>query len=276
MELNLLFNFWKPVLEILIIWWVIYALFRLIQGTRAVQVMMGVILFAIMFYLSRFLGLQTIAWVMGKLLAIGVIALLIIFQPELRRALARLGQNTMIRSFFKEGGTMDEVVKACDVMSKKKIGALIAIEREVGLKNYVESGISMDAHVSSELLLSIFFPKSPLHDGGVIIVGDRIASCGSLFPLTQNVNISKTLGTRHRAAIGLTEETDAVSIVVSEETGGISVSVHGKLTRDLDDEGLRRVLKSLFKTQADEKFSFLGLWRGTKSEDQLADRQPGS
>ncbi len=269
-------SFWKPVLEILIIWWVIYALFRLIQGTRAVQVMMGVILFALMFYLARFIGLQTINWVMGKLLAIGVIAVLIIFQPELRRALARLGQNTMLRSFFKEGGTMDEVVKACEVMSKKKVGALIAIEREVGLKNYVESGISVDAQVSSELILSIFFPKSPLHDGGVIIVGDRIASCGSLFPLTQNVNISKTLGTRHRAAIGLTEETDAVSIVVSEETGGISVSVYGKLTRDLDGEGLRRVLKSLFKSKEEERFSFLGLWRGTKSEDQLADKQPGS
>lgn len=269
--MEIILSFWKPALEILIIWWVIYALFRLIQGTRAVQVMMGVILFALAFQLSRILGLQTINWVMGKLLAIGVIALLIIFQPELRRALARLGQNTMIKSFFKEGGIMDEVVKACEVMSRKKIGALIAIEREVGLKNYVESGISIDAQVTSELLLSIFYPKSPLHDGGIILVGDRIASCGSLFPLTQNVNISKSLGTRHRAAIGLTEETDAVSIVVSEETGGISVSVFGKLTRDLDGDGLRRVLKNLFKSPEGERFPFLWLWRGSKSEDQLAE-----
>ncbi|MBI4971115.1 MAG: TIGR00159 family protein [Candidatus Omnitrophica bacterium] len=267
---------WKPILEVIIIWWVIYALFRLIQGTRAVQVLMGVIFFALMFQLTRLMGLQTINWVMGKLLAIGVIALLIIFQPELRRALARVGQNTMLRSFLKEGGILDEVVRACEVMSKKKVGALIAVEREVGLKNYVESGIAIDAQVTSELLLSIFFPKSPLHDGGVIIVGDRIASSGSLFPLTQNVNISKSLGTRHRAAIGLTEETDAVSIVVSEETGGISVSVYGKLTRDLDGEGLKRVLKGLFKSKGKEKFSFTGLWRGFKNEGEVADRQSGT
>ncbi|MBI4397879.1 MAG: TIGR00159 family protein [Candidatus Omnitrophica bacterium] len=274
--MDYIFSFWKPILEILIIWWVLYALFRLIQGTRAVQVMMGVILFALMFYLVRFIGLETINWVMEKLLAIGVIALLIIFQPELRRVLARMGQNTLLRTFFQEGGIMDEVVKACEVMSKKKIGALIAIEREVGLKNYVESGVLIDAKVSSELILSIFFPKSPLHDGGIIIVEDKIASCGSLFPLTQNVNISKTLGTRHRAAIGLTEETDAVSIVVSEETGGISVSVYGKLTRDLDAEGLRRVLKSLFKSNEKERFSFLGLWRGIKNEGEPANKQPGA
>ena len=275
--MDFILGLWRPILEILIIWWVLYSLFRLIQGTRAVQVVMGVIFFILIFQFARLLGLQTINWALGKLLAIGVIALLIIFQPELRRALARVGQNTMLRSFLQEGGIMDEVVKACEVMSKKKIGALIAIEREVGLKNYVESGIPIDAQVSSELLLSIFYPKSPLHDGGVIIVGDRIASCGSLFPLTQNVNISKTLGTRHRAAIGLTEETDAVSLVVSEETGGISVSVYGKLTRDLDGEGLRRVLKSLFKSKGSERFSFLGIWRGVKSDDdQFAEKQSGT
>ena len=246
--MTFILTLWKPILEIIIIWWVIYALFRLIQGTRAVQVLMGVIFFALMFQGTRLLGLQTINWVMGKLLAIGVIALLIIFQPELRRALARLGQNTMLRSFLKEGGLLDEVVRACEVMSKKKVGALIAIEREVGLKNYVESGISIDAQVTTELLLSIFFPKSPLHDGGVIIVGDRIASCGSLFPLTQNTNISKSLGTRHRAAIGLTEETDAVSIVVSEETGRISLAIEGQFLSNISaSEVEERLKKYLFE-----------------------------
>jgi len=266
---------WRPLLEIVIIWWVIYALFRLVQGTRAVQVLMGLIVIALVFQMAKLMDLVNITWVMEKLLAIGVIALLIIFQPELRRALARVGQNAMMRSSLKEGGLLDEIINACDLMSKKRIGGLIAIQGEMGLRNYIESGINLNAEVSSELLLSIFNPKSPLHDGGVIIIGDRIVSSGSLFPLTQNVKISKMLGTRHRAAIGLTEETDAVTIVVSEETGGISVSVHGKLTRDLDADGLRRVLTSLFKSGS-ERFSFLNLWRGFKSEDKLAYRKSGS
>lgn len=191
--------------------------------------------------------LTTINWVLTKLFAVGVLAFLILFQPELRRGLARIGQNTMFSPFLKKGGTVDEIVEACQRMSRIKRGALIAIERETGLKNYIESGIPIDAKVSAELLITLFATNTPTHDGAVIIEGDRIASAGSLFPLTQNQNLPRVLGTRHRAAIGITEETDAVCIVVSEETSAISVSVYGKLTRNLDEENLRRVLKSLFR-----------------------------
>lgn len=238
---------WRPILEILFIWMLIYWLIRFFQGTRAVQVLMGLLILAIIFNIAKVLELHTINWVLTKLFAVGVVAFLIIFQPELRRGLARIGQNTMFGSFLKKGGTVDEVVQACEHLSRSKIGALIAIERDVGLKNYIESGLLLDAKVSAELLITLFSPNTPTHDGGVIIQGDRIVSCGSLFPLSPNPQLSRSLGTRHRAAVGLTEESDAVCIVISEETGAISVSVYGKLTRDLDPESLRRVLTSLFR-----------------------------
>ena len=239
---------WRPVLEIVFIWALVYSLIRFFQGTRAMQVLIGLLILAALFNFAKWLGLYTVNWVLTKLFAVGVVAILIIFQPELRRALARIGQNTFRGSFLKKGGTVDEVVQACELLSRKRIGALIAIEREIGLKSYIESGIMVDGKISAEVLISIFTPNTPTHDGGVIVVGTRIASCGSLFPLSQNMDLSRSLGTRHRAAIGLTEESDAVCVIVSEETGAISVSVHGKLTRDLDPEGLKRVLLSLFRT----------------------------
>lgn len=238
---------WRPILEILFIWVLLYSFIRFFQGTRAVQVLMGLLILAIIFNIAKALELNTINWVLTKLFTVGVVAFLIIFQPELRRALARIGQNTMFGPFLKKGGTIDEVVQACEHFSRSKIGALIAVERDVGLKNYIESGLALDAKVSAELLITLFFPNNPTHDGGVIIQGERITSCGSLFPLSQNPQLSRSLGTRHRAAVGLAEETDAACVVVSEETGAISVSVYGKLTRDLDGEGLRRVLTSLFR-----------------------------
>ena len=240
---------WKSILEIAFIWVLIYFMIRFFQGTRAVQVLMGLILLMIVFNVAKILELSTINWVLTKLFAVGVLAFLILFQPELRRGLARIGQNTIFNPFLKKGGTVDELVEACQRMSKMKRGALIAVEREAGLRNYIESGIPIDAKVSSELLMTIFATNTPTHDGAIVIEGDRIASAGSLFPLSQNPQLPRSLGTRHRAAIGLTEETDAVCVVVSEETGAISVSVYGKLTRDLDEEGLRRVLKSLFRPE---------------------------
>jgi len=265
-------SLWRPILEILILWSFVYLLFRLFQGTRAVQVLMGLTVFVFIFLIAKLLGLQSINWVMEKLLAIGVIAILIIFQPELRRALARLGQNTMLSSLLKEGGPLDEIVDACQMLSEKRIGALIAIQREIGLKNFTESGVPVDAKVSSELLMTIFHPKSPMHDGGVVIIGDRIASCASLFPLTQNASISKMLGTRHRAGIGLTEETDAVTLIVSEETGKIALSVYGKLTKDLDVDGVKRILKSLFKSNSD-RFSLFNLWRTFRDGNELVHKK---
>lgn len=238
---------WKSILEIAFIWVLIYFMIRFLQGTRAVQVLTGLVILVIIFNVAKILELSTINWVLTKLFAVGVLAVLILFQPELRRGLARIGQNTIFNPFLKKGGTVDEVVEACQRMSKMKRGALIAIAREAVLKNYIESGIPLDAKISAELLVTIFASNTPTHDGAVIIEGDRVAAASSLFPLSQNPSLSRSLGTRHRAAIGLTEETDAVVVVVSEETGAISVSVYGKLTRDLDEEGLKRVLKSLFK-----------------------------
>lgn len=264
---------WKSILEIGFIWVLIYSVIRFFQGTRAVQVLMGLVLLMVLFNVAKILQLSTINWVLTKLFAVGVLAFLILFQPELRRGLARIGQNTIFNPFLKKGGTVDELVEACQRMSKMKRGALIAIERDAGLKNYIESGIPIDGKVSSELLMTIFATNTPTHDGAIVIEGDRIASAGSLFPLSQNAGLPRTLGTRHRAAIGLTEETDAVCVVVSEETGAISVSVYGKLTRDLDEEGLRRVLKSLFRPEergkafldyVQQRFRFTNLGRREK------------
>ena len=254
MMMDTLLAIWRPLLEILFIWALLYYLIRFFEGTRAMQVLMGLVILALIFNIAKFLQLNTINWVLTKLFAVGVVAFLIIFQPELRRALARIGQNTFLGAFLKRGGTIDELAEACEYLSRNRIGAIMAIEREVGLRNYIESGIVLDAKVSAELLITLFFPNTPTHDGGVIIQSERIASCGSLFPLSQNTALARSLGTRHRAAIGLTEETDAVCVVVSEETGAISAAVYGKLTRDLDAEGLRKVLQSLFKPVENKSF----------------------
>lgn len=238
---------WRPILEIIFIWALIYYFIRFFQGTRAIQVLMGLLMLAVVFNIAKFLQLNTIIWVLTNLFAVGVVAFLIIFQPELRRALARIGQNTMGTGFLKKGGTIDEVVQTSEHLSRKKIGGLIAIERDIGLRNYIESGMVLDAKISAELLITLFTPNTPTHDGGVIVQNDRIASCGSLFPLSQNTSLARNYGTRHRAAMGLSEETDAVCVIISEETGNISVAVYGKLTRALDGDNLRNILASLFK-----------------------------
>lgn len=244
---------WRPVLEILFIWVLVYYMIRFFEGTRALQVLMGLIFLAIIFNIAKALELNSINWVLTKLFAVGVVAFLIIFQPELRRALARIGQNTLMGGILKKGGTIDELIQACEHLSRNRIGALIAIEREVGLKNYIESGILLDAKISAEIFIALFSQNTPTHDGGMIVQGDRVAACGSLFPLSQNTAIARSLGTRHRAAMGLTEESDAVCVIVSEETGTISVAVYGKLTRAQDHEELRKILTSLFKSTEQSK-----------------------
>lgn len=253
MSLGYLLSFWRPLVEVLFIWVLIYYLIRFFQGTRAMQVLMGLIMLAVIFNIAKIFQLHIINWVLTKLFAVGVVAILIIFQPELRRALARIGQQTIFGNFLKKGGTVDELIQACEHLSRNKIGALIAIEREVGLKNYIENGIILDARVSADLLITLFFPNNPTHDGGIVIEGGRLASCGCLFPLSQNTDLSKSLGTRHRAAIGLTEESDAVCVIVSEETGMISVAVYGELKRDLNPEELRKVLTEIFKEDEPKK-----------------------
>ncbi|MBM3253013.1 MAG: TIGR00159 family protein [Candidatus Omnitrophica bacterium] len=244
---GLFLKIWKPAIEIIVLWFVFYRILLFIKNTRAVQVLKGLILLAIIFLIIQKLELDILNWILTKLFALSIFAFLIIFQPELRHALAKIGQDHIFGFFMKEEHIIDEIVNSVIELSKKKIGALIAIEREAGLKNYIETGTVIDSKVTGELLETIFMPNSLLHDGGVIIQSDRIAAAGCLFPLTQNQRISRALGTRHRAAIGLTEETDAVVLVVSEETGAISISLEGGLSRDLDKDALERILKELYK-----------------------------
>ncbi len=243
----------KFLVEIAILWFVFYMLLLFIKGTRALQVLKGIIIIVIIFLVTKELQLQTINLILTKLFTISVIAFLIIFQPELRRGLARIGQFGI---FSGQQQALDEIVKAALILSKKKIGALVAIEREIGLKPYIESGIKLDGQVTSELLCTIFTPHTPLHDGGVVVQGSIIAAAGCLFPLTQNPHVSSSLGTRHRAAMGLSEETDAVVVVVSEETGDVSISVGGRLTRHLDEKEFGRVLGNIFRPKRSRKTIF--------------------
>jgi diadenylate cyclase len=233
----------KILLEILILWYVIYITLVFIKGTHAAQLLKGLILLILVFVLSQQFKFEAINWVMTRFFAISIVAFLVIFQPELRKALARLGRFGI---FHENIEILDEVAAAALLLSKQKIGAIIAIERETSLKPYIESSTLLDAAVSRELILSIFTPPSPIHDGGIVIQAGRIAAAGCLFPLGEGGGLSYEIGTRHKAAMGLSEETDAVVIVVSEETGAISMSIGGKLTRDLDKENFSKVLKGIF------------------------------
>jgi diadenylate cyclase len=244
---------WKPIIEIGILWLILYRLFVFIKGTRAVQVLRGIIIIAIIFFLTQQLRFDVINWIFMKLFALSVIAFLIVFQPEMRSGLARIGREKVFGNIITEERTIEEITKSAYMLSKKKIGAILAIQREVSLEPYMESGVAIDSNLTSELLNTIFMPNTPLHDGGVIIHGDRIVAAGCLFPLTQNPDVNKLLGTRHRAAIGLSEETDAVCVVVSEETGIISVANAGKLTHDLDRERLINHLRALLYRPKKEK-----------------------
>lgn len=260
---------WKALIEILILWFVIYRLLLFIKGTRAVQILIGLIVVLFTFLLTQQLHLDILSWILTKLLTLSVFAFLIIFQPELRRGLAHIGGQHVFGSMLKEEQIIDEIIKACVWLSKRKIGALIAIEREVGLKTYIESGILIDSKVSTELLTTIFIPDVPMHDGGTIIEGDRIAAAGCLFPLTQNPHITKTMGTRHRAAMGLTEETDAVCIVVSEETGSISMAKAGKLVQDMNEDNLRAGLLDLYRPK-ESKSLLRSLLQVKKEKDGIS------
>lgn len=230
-------------IEILILWYVIYMILLFVKGTRTEQLLKGLVIIGAIFVAAQQLKLEAISWVMVSLFPLSVIALIVIFQPELRQGLARLGQFGI---YQEEEGIMDEISRAASYLSSKKTGALIAIEREGGLKTYIESGVPVDGKVTKELIISIFSSKAPLHDGAVIIEHGRIVAAGCLLPLSQETNISKSFGTRHRAAIGLSEETDAVCVVVSEETGAISISLGGKLMHNISEENLVKLLKEIF------------------------------
>jgi diadenylate cyclase len=242
---------YRPVLEITIMAVFFYFIFIFIRGTRTVQVVKGLIILVFIFFLAQKLHLVTISWLLTRFFTFSIIACVVIFQPELRKALATLGRRPFFSPYIVEEEVFDALVSSAATLSAKKIGGLIAIERYTGLRNYVDSGIKLDAKISSELIHTIFMPSTPLHDGGVVIQGDRVAAASCLFPLSQKPNLNRSLGTRHRAAIGLTEETDAVVIVISEETGTISVVSEEKIVRDFDEMSLKKKLKEILVKNKD-------------------------
>jgi diadenylate cyclase len=236
------------IIDILLVALVIYEFLVLIKGTRAALMLVGVAVVGFAFYFSRLGELTTLNWLISTLLPYGVFALIVVFAPELRQALTRMGRKiTLSRAQTSEADAYDDIVLAANLFSQNQTGALIVIEREIGLRTYIESGVPLDAHISYDLLATIFRPSAPLHDGAVIVQKDRVAAAACFLPLSMNPVLSTQLGTRHRAGIGVTEETDAISVIVSEETGSISVAVGGGIERDLSVEQLRERLGGLLR-----------------------------
>lgn len=251
------------IIDILAVAFVLYRLLLLIRGTRAVQLLKGVIVILVAKGLSSALHLEALSWLLNNIITIGLIAIPILFQPELRRALEQVGRGGFFSLSFHAANTADledmiaEVVKATQVLGKTRIGALITIERATGLTEYIETGTLIEGIVSSELLINTFIPNTPLHDGAVVLRGKRMISAGCFLPLSENRDLDKTLGTRHRAAIGLTEQSDAVAVVVSEETGKVSLAVDGVLTRDLSESALYELLHTLLVPKRQGRLHFL-------------------
>ncbi len=230
------------IIDIAIVAFVLYRLMLLIKGTRAVQLLKGLAVLVVANAVSSLLQLYTLQWLLKQAMTALVVALPIVFQPELRRALEKIGGGRFLSRQFSGAGEVDydqlvvEIVRAVKKMSKEKTGALIVLERATGLEEYVDTGTKVEGLLSAELLQNIFIPRTPLHDGAVIIRGDRILAAACVLPLTQGQNVSKLLGTRHRAGVGITEESDALAVIVSEETGNVSLAVEGVLARGLDEK----------------------------------------
>jgi diadenylate cyclase len=235
---------WSDLVEILVVAFLLYRILLVLQRTRARQILLGLVLLVVGYGLARILDLVLITRLMEYLFQYGAIAALVVFQPELRAALARLGQSRMIRVFQRLEGSRvaDEIVEAVERLARARVGAIIAVEQDVGLEEYAETGSPVQARVSAEMIATIFTPYSPLHDGAILISGDVIETAGAILPLTQSSVQDRSLGTRHRAALGLSEETDAVVIVVSEESARVSVALGGRLERDVEPDRLRQIL----------------------------------
>lgn len=239
---------WWDLVDVLIVSVALYEILKLIRGTRAVQMGLGAGLLVLVFYVSRWGHLETVNWLIRNMVGYLVFGLIVLFQADIRRALAQLGRTPFGSYFTRPQGVeemVEELAVAAGMLAGQRIGGIIAIEREIGLRNYIESGIPLDATVTYDLLVTIFRPGTPLHDGAVIVQGDRIAAAACFLPLTINPRVSKDFGTRHRAGIGLTEETDAVAIIVSEETGRISIALGGAIESGLTAEALRARLRDL-------------------------------
>ena len=237
------------ILDILIVAYLIYKIVGYFRETRAFQLLKGIVILLVFMQLSEFMQLNTISFILRNTMQVGVIALIVIFQPELRRALTQIGNKKL--SLFgvdeneaktKTEYVVGQVTEACEMLSKQRIGALIVFQRETKIGDIIRTGINMDSEVSSELLINIFIPNTPLHDGAVIIGANKIKASACFLPLSQNENLSKELGTRHRAGIGITESSDAVAVIVSEETGKISIAMNGTLTRNIAGEDRKSVV----------------------------------
>ncbi|WP_057914994.1 diadenylate cyclase CdaA [Peribacillus muralis] len=267
-------NVWDYVvnfIDILLVWFVIYKLLTIIRGTKAIQLLKGIFVIVIVKSLSNLFGFNTLGWLMAQVMNWGVLAILVIFQPELRRALEQLGRGKLfargtVPEENQQERLVEEILKASTYMAKRRIGALITIEKGTELGDYVETGIPLKSYISSELLINIFIPNTPLHDGAVILQNNQVAAAACYLPLSESPFISKELGTRHRAAIGMSEVTDSLTIVVSEETGGISVTKNGELYRDLNQESFRAMLTSELVVE-NNKTTSSGIWnwRGKKN-----------
>ncbi len=251
------------IIDILIVAFVLYRFLLLIRGTRAVQLLKGVAVILLATAISSALHLEALNWLLNKIIMIGLFAIPVVFQPELRRALEQLGRGGFFSLSLSTQNTeslqlmIQEIVKATQVLAKQKIGALIIAERKTGLTEYIETGTIIEAKISSELLINLFVPNTPLHDGAVVIRGQQIIAAGCFLPLTENRGLDKQLGTRHRAAIGVTEQSDGVAVVVSEETGHISIGVDGVLRRNLSESALLEQLTRLLMPKRPGTFSFL-------------------
>lgn len=252
----------KDVIDILFVAVILYFLLLLIRGTRAVQLLKGVIIVVVVTAFASLLHLSASSLLLRTIIQIGAFAIPVIFQPELRRALDQLGRGGFwTMSILQQNNeemvqTVNEIVKAAQVLAKTKIGALIVVERKTGLSEYIETGTSLEANVSSELFINLFIPNTPLHDGAVIVRNRQIVAAGCFLPLTENRSLDKQLGTRHRAALGVTEQSDGVAVVVSEETGKVSIGVDGILHRGLDEAGLKDLLTTLLIPRRANTFPF--------------------
>ncbi|WP_010277210.1 diadenylate cyclase CdaA [Paenibacillus senegalensis] len=262
----------KDIIDIIIVSYVIYKLILLLRGTRAIQLLKGIIVVVIAWVLSLWFELNTLQWMMNQMFTWGVVGVIIIFQPELRRALEQIGRGRLFgRTFTEEDQEINrmisEIMKSLMNLSRRRIGALVVFERQTGLNEYIESGTRIESQISAELLTNIFIPNTPLHDGAVIIRNSRLMAAGCYLPLSENPFISKELGTRHRAAIGMSEVSDAVCVTVSEETGQISLALNGMVLRDIKEEDLTAKLYEELKApdKTKTKRSFLK-WRRRKHD----------
>lgn len=247
---------WQDAVDILIVSYIIYRFILLIRGTRAVQMLLGLMFITILFFISSHLGLMTLHWLLKTFLSSILLIIIIVFQSDIRRALTQMGKSPFRKKHDVALEDLNEIITAAVYMARRRIGALIVMERKTGLGDYIETGFALDSKILNELLIAIFLPSSPMHDGGVIIKDGKIHSAGCLLPLSGNHNISKRYGTRHRAALGLSEETDAVIIVVSEETQEISLARFGEILTLKDAESLADTLQKIFISNRDNSFSW--------------------